>query len=311
MLLLIGRLASETLSLLLLGCRPASRSISGPEAISSPRLPAPCCYFRSSETKRAKVVTALSPSSSLSASGSQLCRGSQALSLSFLEQPPTPPSSSCMHHRRGCEQDPSRPIHHLISSSSSRHLTSLALFTPHPAPQLPKPHSEPTTLAKMVDNDKQSSIPLQSMQKPEDVDEFSPNDTLEIKSVERFLQAARRLVRSLPGPKERRLIGLTLSFVFLFTNHRRVRQINPTPLLAMPLRDHTSYSTCTGHCGLWTGWNLPARSPPRLNLKRSTSPHGSVSPAVLLLCPLPRFFAEDLGISRRGQGTGRKRRYMS
>jgi hypothetical protein len=35
----------------------------------------------------------------------------------------------------------------------------------------------------MVDNDKQSSIPLQSMQKPEDVDEFSPNDTLEIKSV--------------------------------------------------------------------------------------------------------------------------------
>ncbi|KAG7571118.1 hypothetical protein FFLO_00943 [Filobasidium floriforme] len=33
----------------------------------------------------------------------------------------------------------------------------------------------------MVDNDKQSSIPLQSMQKPEDVDEFSPNDTLEIK----------------------------------------------------------------------------------------------------------------------------------
>jgi hypothetical protein len=49
-----------------------------------------------------------------------------------------PSSSSCMHHRRGREQDRSRPTHHLATSSSSRHLTSLSLLNSHPAPQLPK-----------------------------------------------------------------------------------------------------------------------------------------------------------------------------
>ena len=145
----------------------------------------------------------------------------------------------------------------------------------------------------MVDNDKQSSIPLQSMQKPEDVDEFSPNDTLEIKSVRGLTscEAVSSWLVAIQRKKADRVVILfRISFFVLSSAYTPCLTLFATHNIIID----AYHPTCAGCCGIWTGWNLPARLPPRLNLKRSTSPHGSVSLAVLLLCSLSRFFAENL-----------------
>lgn len=103
----------------------------------------------------------------------------------------------------------------------------------------------------MVDNDKQSSIPLQSMQRPEDVDDFSPNDTLEIKYV---------LYGSFATPRrDGRTKGLTSSCV--------VFGLGLGVAVGVGCRGWFGW-------GLMTGWNRPARSLPQLNPRRLISPHG-------------------------------------